>query len=237
MKEERVIIALDLPSAEEALHVVDELGDMVGTFKVGLELIHRAGWGIIEEIKKRGFRVFYDGKFLDIPNTVQGAVRACTALGVWMLNVHALGGREMLEAAVKAGREEAEHLGIEKPLVVAVTLLTSIGKPQLEEMGISLSPQGLVRNLAVLARESGCDGVVCSPQEIEAIREECGEDFLIVCPGVRWGERDDHKRSADPRWAIEKGANYIVIGRPILKASSPRSALLELIRSLPKRKG
>lgn len=215
--------------------MVEELGDLVGGFKVGLELVHRVGLGIIEEIRKRGGRVFYDGKFHDIPHTVAQAVRACVGLGVWMLNLHSFGGRKMLEEAVKAGREEAEKLGVAPPLIVAVTVLTSLDEEALKEVGTNLRVEELVGRLALLAKESGCDGVVASPREIEIVREKCGEDFLIVCPGIRWDTSiEDHKRFASPKEALRRGANYLVIGRPILRAPSPRQALLYILENIQK---
>ncbi len=234
-REKPLIIALDVEDKKRALGLVEELGDLVGGFKVGLELVHRAGLGIIGEIKEKGGRIFYDGKFNDIPHTVAQAVRACVSLGVWMLNVHSFGGRKMMEEAVKAAREEANRLGVASPLVLAVTVLTSLDGEALSEMGIYSTPEELVGRLSLLARESGCDGVVASPREIETVREKCGEDFLIVCPGIRlYGNIEDHKRFATPKEALERGANYLVIGRPILSAPSPRKALLDILESIQK---
>ena len=228
--ESPIIVALDLPERERVLLLVEELKDLVAGFKVGLELIHFAGLGIIEEIKKRGGRVFYDGKFHDIPNTVARAAKACVSLGVWMFNIHSLGGREMMKETVKAVKEEGERLSVKPPLVLAVTILTSLDRERLREMGIDAEVEELVGRLALLAKECGCNGVVCSPREIELVRERCGEDFLIVCPGIRWEEGvGDHRRFASPKWALEKGANYLVIGRPILRAKSPREALLKIL--------
>lgn len=231
-----LIVALDVDSKEKALSIVEEVGDLVGGFKVGLELVHRAGLGIIKEIQSRGGRVFYDGKFNDIPHTVAQAVRACIALHIWMLNVHAFGGRKMMVEAVKAAREESERLGVKPPIILAVTVLTSLEKEDLREIGIYSSPRKMVERLALLAKESGCDGVVASPREIEIIRDKCGEDFLIVCPGIRWEkEVEDHRRFATPKEALEQGANYLVIGRPILSASSPRKAMLKILEEINKR--
>lgn len=234
MKEEKpIIVALDVDSKAKALKLVQELGDLVGGFKVGLELVHRAGLGIIREIKERGGRVFYDGKFNDIPHTVAQAVRACASLGAWMLDVHSLGGRKMMEEAVKAVREEAEKLGIIPPLVLAVTVLTSLEEEDLREIGIYYSPGEIVGRLALLAKKSGCDGVVASPKEIGMVRDICGKDFLIVCPGIRWeGKTENHRRFASPREALALGANYLVIGRPILGAPSPRKALIDILQNI-----
>ena len=231
--ESPIIVALDFPEREKALLLVEELKDLVAGFKVGLELVHFAGLGIIEEIKNRGGKVFYDGKFHDIPNTVARAAKACVSLGVWMFNIHSLGGREMMEEAVKAVKEESKRLGIKPPLVLAVTILTSLDEERLREMGIELEVGEMVGRLAVLAKECGCNGVIASPREIELIRKRCAEDFLIVCPGIRLEEREEeHKRFSSPKWALEKGANYLVIGRPIIKAESPREALMKILDNI-----
>lgn len=228
-----IIVALDVGDKERALRLVDELKDLARGFKVGLELVHRVGLGIIREIRERGGYVFYDGKFNDIPHTVAQAARACLPLGVWMLDVHSFGGRKMMEEAVKAVKEEGEKLGIEPPLVLAITVLTSLDEEGLREIGIYSNSEELVGRLSLLAKESGCDGVVASPREIEIIRERCGEDFLVVCPGIRLdGDIGDHKRFATPREALERGANYLVIGRPILSAISPQQAFLDILESI-----
>ncbi|MBC7329286.1 orotidine-5'-phosphate decarboxylase [bacterium] len=231
--ESPIIVALDLSERERAILYVEELKDLVAGFKVGLELIHFAGFRIIEEIRRRGGRVFYDGKFHDIPNTVARAAKACVSLGVWMFNIHSLGGREMMVETVKAVKEEGERLGVKPPLVLAVTILTSLDREGLREMGIDLEVDEMVGNLASLAKECGCDGVVCSPREIELVREKCGEDFLVVCPGIRWEEGvEDHRRFASPKWALDRGANYLVIGRPILRAESPRKTLFKILEEI-----
>lgn len=228
-----IIVALDVGEKERALGLVEELKDLAGGFKVGLELIHRVGFGIIKEIRERGGRVFYDGKFNDIPHTVAQAGRACVSLGVWMFNVHSFGGRDMMEETTKAVKEEAEKLGVTPPLVLAVTVLTSLDEGRLKEIGVCLNTTELVGRLALLAKESGCNGVVASPQEVEIIRERCGKDFLIVCPGVRVDRKpEDHRRFSTPREALEKGANYLVIGRPIVNAPSPRDALLNILKEV-----
>lgn len=232
-KKSPIVVALDVANKEKVFELVEEIGDLVAGFKVGLELVHREGLGIIREINGRGGKVFYDGKFHDIPNTVAQAVRACVALGVWMLNIHSLGGREMMEEAVRAVREEARRIGVERPLVLAVTILTSLGEKELSEIGIEKRVGDLVAKLASLAKECGCDGVIASPREIRMIRELCGEEFLIVTPGIRLdGEIGDHKRFATPKEAIKEGANYLVIGRPILKSDSPRKVVIDILKSL-----
>ncbi|MGB9876245.1 MAG: orotidine-5'-phosphate decarboxylase [bacterium] len=229
-----MILALDIPDRSRALHLVEEVGDLVAGFKVGLELTHFAGLDIIRRIKERGGKVFYDGKFHDIPNTVARTAKACVSLGVWMFNIHSLGGKEMMEETVRAVKEEGERLGVAPPLVLAVTILTSLDNKRLSEMiGMEVDVERTVERLAILAKECGCDGVITSPWEIETVRKSCGEDFLIVCPGIRL-EKDttEHRRFASPKWALEKGADYLVIGRPILRAQSPRQALMEIFEEI-----
>jgi len=225
---ERVIVALDVPSAAEAVRLAAVLRDHVGAVKVGLELIHAAGFGIFDWLCEAGAeRVFYDCKLHDIPNTVAGAARAIGGHGVWMMNMHASGGSRMMRAAVTGAREGALARGVERPLVLAVTLLTSLTPLELAlELRVDSSTVDYVRQLAVLAQESGCDGVVCSPQEIETVRWACGPDFLIVTPGVRpaWAETGDQRRVMTPADAVRAGADYLVVGRPITAADDPVSA-------------
>ena len=225
---DRVIVALDVDNAERAVQLVRFLRGEVGAFKVGLELVNAAGLGVFEEIRAAGAsRTFYDCKFHDIPNTVAGAARAAARLGVWMFNVHCSGGVAMMKAAKDAAWQETALLGIEPPKVIGVTVLTSIDQQVLsDEMRVSGTVADQVVHLARLAKEAGLDGVVASPHEIELIRAACGPDFLIITPGVRPAGADagDQKRVMTPREAIEKGADYLVIGRPITKADDPRAA-------------
>ena len=222
----RILVALDVASAAEALSLTDRLRGTVGGFKIGKQLFTAEGPSIVRALSSRGDRVFLDLKFHDIPNTVSGAVGAAAATGAWMINVHAAGGRKMMEAAaaaaVVAGRTGA------RPLVTAVTVLTSLDGPQLAETGVHDSPLDQVRRLALLARAAGLDGVVASPLEITAIREACGPDFLVVTPGIRATAAgvagDDQTRTLSPAEAIEAGASYVVIGRPITAAADPRAA-------------
>lgn len=228
MSKERIIVALDVDAEEKAVELVKKLAGEVGAFKVGLELFNSTGPVIFEKLKNVGAdRIFYDAKFHDIPNTVAGAVRAATRHNVWMVNVHANGGKAMMKMAAHAAKDEAAKLNIEPPKVIAVTVLTSISTMMLaDELRIV---SGLVRHvvhLAKLAKNSGMDGVVASPNEVKYIREECGPDFLIVTPGVRPAGADagDQQRVMTPGDAIRTGSSYLVIGRPITKAEDPVNA-------------
>lgn len=236
MGKDKIILPLDVDTAEKAVALVGLLKDDVGAFKVGLELVNSAGLGIFGQIRRAGAeRVFYDCKFHDIPNTVAGASRAAARMGVWMFNVHCLGGAAMMMAAKEAAVEAARQAGTKSPLVIGVTVLTSIDKRVLnEEMRVPGSVADEVVHLARLAKDSGLDGVVASPHEIEAIRAACGPEFLIVTPGVRPVGADigDQKRVMTPNEAIAKGADYLVIGRPITKADDPQAAAREIATGL-----
>ncbi|HOQ08908.1 MAG TPA: orotidine-5'-phosphate decarboxylase [Syntrophomonadaceae bacterium] len=232
---ERIILALDVDSEARALELVEKLADSVGAFKVGMQLYNQVGPGIVRQIQDLGGRVFVDLKFHDIPNTVAGAARVMTGLNCFMFNVHSSGGRDMMTAAMKAVQEESARLGCAPPLVLAVTVLTSISEQQLhDEMYISRSMEQTVMGWAQMAKECGLNGVVCSPQEIEPIRRACGSDFVIVTPGIRplWSEKNDQKRITTPREALRLGADYMVIGRPITAAPDPREAALRIIEEL-----
>ena len=223
----KIIIPLDVDSEEKAISLVKELKDHVGAFKVGLELINNVGFTIFEKIKEAGAdKIFYDCKFCDIPNTVKGASVGATKNNVWMFNVHALGGFDMMKAAKEGALQTAEKLGIETPLVIAVTILTSINGETLKSIGVERDVKTEVASLAKLAKEAGLDGVVSSPQEISVIREACGKDFVIVTPGVRPKGSDigDQKRIMTPLEAVREGSDYIVVGRPITKAENPALA-------------
>jgi len=217
-----LIFALDIPPRE--LHRwLSLLKGWVWGFKVGKELFTEGGPQVVKRIGEEGGRVFLDLKYHDIPNTVAGAARAATRLGVEMFNLHALGGREMMRRAVEASREEAERLRVPPPKVLAVTILTSLRDRDLGEIGIEGEVKKAVVRLALLAREAGVDGVVASPQEIEVIRAECGEGFLIVTPGVRpkGMARHDQSRVLTPGEAVKAGADFLVVGRPIREAEDP----------------
>ncbi|HEX3011541.1 MAG TPA: orotidine-5'-phosphate decarboxylase [Syntrophomonadaceae bacterium] len=233
---ERIILALDVDKELEALDLVRNLAGHVGAFKVGMQLFNSAGPGIVEKINNLGGKVFADLKFHDIPNTVGAAGRVMTRLNVFMFNIHAAGGKEMMQTAVNEVKQEAAGLNIKSPLVLAVTVLTSIAQQQLErEMLISgLKIEEVVTRWARMAEESGVDGVVCSPKEIQAIRNACSPGFKIVTPGIRpaWSEANDQKRITTPRDALDMGADYMVIGRPITKAEDPVSAAKRIIKEL-----
>lgn len=229
-----VIIALDVPREEKALELVELLLPLNPFFKVGLELFGRGGPGIVRKIRDRGGRVFLDLKFHDIPNTVAGAARAAAAGGAFMFNVHALGGEEMLRAAASAAAGEAGRLGIEPPLVLGVTVLTSMDGEGLRQVGVKRPLEEQVLELARLCRRCRLQGVVASPRETARLREELGEDFIILTPGVRppGSELQDQKRVMSPREAAAAGADYLVIGRPVTGAPDPRAALKSILESL-----
>jgi orotidine-5'-phosphate decarboxylase len=225
----RVIVALDYADAKSATALVDRLEPSACKLKVGKELFVAAGPALVAAMAQRGFDVFLDLKFHDIPNTVAQACRTSARLGVWMINVHALGGRAMLDAAREA-IETSEH----RPKLVAVTVLTSMAEPELREVGIDASPLLEVMKLAVLAQDCGIDGVVCSAQEAAAIRDRLGNGFLRVTPGIRLPEETagDQKRVMTPRNAIESGASYLVVGRSVTRAADPLAVLTRINRDI-----
>ena len=218
-----VLVALDFDNADDALRLVRDVVGRVGGYKVGLELVNGAGFDIFARLQDAGAdRIFYDAKFHDIPNTVAGAVRAAAKRGIWMVNIHAGGGRAMMEAARDAA-QAADH----PPLLIGVTVLTSMDGDTLNREGrVSGSVEDHVVHLARLAQEAGVDGVVASPHEIAAIRGACGPDFVTVIPGVRPAGSDTHDqaRVATPAEAIQAGAHYLVIGRAITQADDPGAA-------------
>ncbi|MDD2511403.1 MAG: orotidine-5'-phosphate decarboxylase [Syntrophomonas sp.] len=233
---QRIILALDVDSREQALALVKDLAPHVGAFKVGMQLFNSCGPDIVEEINQLGGRVFLDLKFHDIPNTVAAAGRAITRLKCFMFNVHAAGGREMMRQVAEEVEDEAKRLFAPVPLSLAVTVLTSISQRELEEeIGVKgMKLPDLVVKWALMAQECGMSGVVSSPQEIVAIRAACGPDFKIVTPGIRpaWSETNDQKRITTPRQALEMGADFMVIGRPITQAKNPVEAALKIIAEL-----
>ncbi len=233
---DKIILPLDVSSTEQAVELVSELKDCVGAFKIGMELFTSVGPSIFEAVRNAGAgRIFYDGKFHDIPNTVAGAARAAVRMGIWMFNVHATGGSAMMKAAVDAASDEADRQGVEMPLVIGVTILTSISEHMLhEELGVPILMQGQVTRLARLAQNSGLDGVVCSPHEIEPIKSACGPDFVVVTPGVRpaWASANDQKRIMTPAQAVSCGADYMVIGRAITSADDRVAAARKIIEEI-----
>jgi len=232
---ERLVLALDVDDFSSAENLVGLLKDYVGVFKVGSQLFTSEGTKIIDMITKAKARVFLDLKFHDIPNTVKGAAESATKLGVYMFNVHASGGYEMMKAAADAAIETSIKLGIKKPLILGVTVLTSINQEILEkEVGVNKAVKEHVVHLAKLAKSAGLDGVVASPHEIKDIRDACGKNFIILTPGIRPAgeEINDQKRIMTPKQALEQGADFIVIGRPIRNAENPVEAARNIIREM-----
>ncbi len=225
---DRLILALDVDNAFQALQLVRHLKDHVGAFKVGLELVNATGVSIFEKLQDAGAsRLFYDAKIHDIPNTAAGAMRAIARQGVWMTNVHAAGGSRMIRAAADALMETSDQFGIAPPILLGVTLLTSLSAVELEnELHSRLAPENYVVAMARMTQAAGGQGVVASPQEIEAVRAACGSDFLIVTPGVRPAGVDagDQRRTMTPGEAISRGADYLVVGRAITAAEDPVGA-------------
>lgn len=232
---DRLIVALDFPDLAPALKLASSLATQVGLMKVGLELFNAVGPRAIEEVRATGAGVFYDCKFYDIPNTVAGAAAAAARMGVRMLNVHALGGRAMMEAAKEGAAKGAAQTGLPAPLVIGVTIVTSLSDQQLrDELGLRESSAEAVLRLALLAKEAGLDGVVASVHEVPEIKRVCGEGFLTVVPGIRpaWSEVGDQARIATPRAALAAGSDYLVIGRPITRAEDPQQAVRRILEEM-----
>lgn len=223
---DQLLVALDVDTVEEARALVGRLRGVVGGFKIGSRLFTSEGPSFVAELASKGDRVFLDLKFHDIPNTVAGAVAAATRLGVWMVNVHASGGSAMMRAARAAADEEAARRSRPAPLVIAVTMLTSLTQEALAEIGLREAMASQVERLAALTEASGLDGVVASPQEIAIIRRRCARQFAVVTPGIRGaGDRQgDQQRTMSAAEALAAGASYLVVGRPIIAAADPRAA-------------
>ena len=229
-----IIFALDVGTWKEAERFVEELRERVWGFKIGKELFTWMGPKAVEMVQERGGKVFLDLKYHDIPSTVAKAAAMATRLRVSMFNLHALGGTAMMRAAVEAAHEEAHKKGLLPPLILGVTVLTSLQARDLKTVGIALSVEAEVVQLASLAKQAGLNGVVASPLEIKPLRKACGEDMVIVTPGVRPGKgpRHDQARVMTPAEAIKAGATYVVIGRPIKEASDPRKATQEILEEI-----
>lgn len=228
----QIIVALDFPDAAATLRMLDALDPELCRVKVGKELFTRCGPELVRQIGKAGFEIFLDLKFHDIPNTVAGAVSAAAELGVWMVNVHAAGGRAMLQAARKS-------LGTgSKTLLTAVTVLTSLSAEDLQEIGVGSAPEQQVLRLAMLASSCGLDGVVCSAQEISLLRHNLPQDFLLVTPGIRpaGDSAADQKRIETPGMAVARGSSYLVIGRPITQAPDPAAKLRQIVAEIQGKK-
>lgn len=224
-----IVVALDYPNQAQALAMANQLNPAQCRVKVGKELFTSAGPQVVEALHKLGFEVFLDLKFHDIPNTCAKACAAAADLGVWMVNVHASGGRRMMEAA-RNEIDKAKH----KPLLIGVTVLTSMEQSDLAELGLNISPIEQVERLAKLTQSSGLDGVVCSAQEVALIGNVCGKDFLTVTPGIRpaGAEQGDQRRVLTPAQAKAAGVHYMVIGRPITQAANPALACADIIKEL-----
>jgi orotidine-5'-phosphate decarboxylase len=229
-----IIVALDVPTAEAALKLAEQLTPVCGGFKIGSELFTSAGPDIVRRIRGQGAMVFLDLKFHDIPNTVSKAVAAAVRLDVQMLTVHTGGGSEMLKAAEQSAQETAVKLGRTPPLVLGVTVLTSLDAAALREVGLNSTVDEQVGRLAALATKAGLRGLVCSPLEVAKLRQSLPAHVQLVTPGVRAGteKSDDQKRTLSPREAIMAGANWLVIGRPIYGAENPRAAAEKILESL-----
>jgi len=231
MADDRLIVALDFHTMDDVKNLVNELGDSVSFYKVGMELFYSVGAGVVEWLKSQDKKIFLDLKLHDIPNTVAGGLCSLMNLGANILNIHASGGFTMMKTAADRLKAEAEHKGIIRPKLIAITVLTSINQEEWSELGgrSELKSQAII--LARLAQKAGLDGVVASPQEAKAIREACGSEFLIITPGIRpaGSSIDDQSRIATPAQAIKNGATHLVVGRPIRAADNPREAALSII--------
>ncbi len=229
LAKDRLIVALDVPSAAQARQIIQTLGESVNIYKVGKQLFTAEGPQLVRELVASGRKVFLDLKFHDIPNTVAEAVKSAAGLGVTMLNVHASGGSKMMRAAVEAAAQSAT-----KPLVLAVTVLTSLSDADMDEIGVSGSVRTQVLRLAALARNAGCGGIIASAQEASALRRELGEGFAIVVLGIRPAGADigDQARVMTPREAIEAGATYLGVGRPIYQAADPAKAARQILEEM-----
>ena len=229
MTSSRVIVALDYPAADAALAFARSVSPADCRLKIGKELFTAAGPALVETLVKQGFDIFLDLKFHDIPNTVAGACKAAAGLGVWMLNVHASGGRAMMAAARAAVGD-----GSDRPQLIGVSLLTSMGAQEIEEVGLTGDAPAAVRRLAKLAQASGLDGVVCSAQEAAMLRAECGPHFCLVTPGIRpaTASKDDQQRVMTPAAAVAAGADYLVIGRPVTQSKDPVATLAAINRDI-----
>lgn len=232
---DRLCVALDVSTRAEAVSSVRRLRGSVGVFKIGLELFASEGPSLVDELCRDGVQIFLDLKLHDIPNTVAGAARALTRLGTTMFNVHAFGGTPMMAAAVQAAVEESARAGRKRPLVLAVTILTSIDASlYARELLGSASVEQMTVHLAELARSSGIDGVVASAREVSSIKQACGQDFLVVTPGIRPAGADvaDQRRVTTPSEAIRSGSDILVVGRPILAATDPQAAAAAIVKEI-----
>lgn len=230
---ERLIVAIDTNEFDKAKELIDELDDSVDIFKVGLEQYVSTRGKTIDYLQEKGKKIFLDLKFHDIPNTMKSAVRSAVRDNVWLMTIHVSDLEGMRQCALVA-KEEAEKLNIEKPLIVGVTVLTSLSNQDLKDIGCDMTTEELAIKRAKLAKESGIDGIVCSAQEVDKIIQVCGDDFVTVCPGIRptTSEVGDQKRVVTPSEAINKGAQYLVIGRPITQAINPKQSAINIVKEI-----
>ncbi|KTD41177.1 orotidine-5'-phosphate decarboxylase [Legionella parisiensis] len=226
----KLIVALDFDNEHDALNLVERFDPERCALKVGSELFTLLGTNFVKQLIKRQFKVFLDLKFHDIPNTVAKACKAGAELGVWMMNVHASGGMSMMQAARKA----IDSYGTNRPLLIAVTVLTSFDQVELTSIGVDVPVINQVKNLAILTKESGLDGVVCSAQEVKIIKSACNDQFITVTPGIRLtsNSNDDQSRVMTPKQAIAEGSDFLVVGRPITQATNPELVVDEILSSI-----
>ena len=231
---DKVIVALDVPTTEQAIEMVDTLGDLVQCYKVGMEAFYGMGHAVLAQMEGRGKKTFLDLKLHDIPTTVARTVTTLCQFSPAFLTLHAAGGSAMLKAAIEAANAWSAKTGRERPKLLAITVLTSLGEQDWAEIGYPSPIRESVLRMAVMCKEEGMDGVVASPREAGAIRALCGPDFLIVTPGIRLHSEDteDQIRTATPAQALKYGANYLVVGRPILAADNPREVAAGIIRAM-----
>ena len=234
IKQNPIICAVDTTSVDEAKLLAGQIGDHVGALKLGLEFFTANGSAGVKDVSAGRFPIFLDLKFHDIPNTVSGAIKATAGIDTFMITIHTQGGMAMMKAAADAADYVSQATGKGRPLIVGVTVLTSLDQNDIASMGVSSKVEDQVKRLADLAKTSGLDGVVCSPMEIAMLRKHCGNDFVIVTPGIRPAGSDagDQKRIMTPKEAIDAGADYLVIGRPITAASDPKAAAASIVASL-----
>jgi orotidine-5'-phosphate decarboxylase len=232
---EKLILGLDIDDISAAYSLIDKLGPFIKFYKVGLQLITKDGPRMVMTLKRKGLKIFYDAKFFDIPQTVYNACYEVTRLGVDFVNVHAMGGMKMIKFAKQAIEDASNKLQVEKPKLLAVTVLTSFENKEIKNiLKTKFDVKKMVIHLAKMAKKAGADGVVCSPKEIRLIRKECGRDFIIVTPGIRIGkiEKDDQKRIMTPYEAIKYGADYIVVSRPIIQAEDKIDIVEKIINQM-----
>lgn len=230
---EKLIVAIDTDNYEKAVELIDELEDSVDIYKVGLENYLASRGRTVDYLKSKGKKIFLDLKFHDIPNTMMSAVKQAVRDGVWMMTIHA-SDLEGMRHCAEIAKSESERLGIQKPMIIAVTVLTSLSDKDLSDIGCSLTTTEAAIKRALLAKKAGVDGVVCSAKEVDKIIEACGDDFMTICPGIRPKDAEvgDQKRVVTPQMAIEKGAKTIVVGRPITKAVDPKQAANNIVREI-----